>query len=1605
MGVNWDHSYNIYIEADGENLILHDGNSRCDLYLKVCGQDRWRAHGLFREITRESDGTYTVTFVHNTKWRLFPLDSSPTAGKLRYIDDRHGDLNRTILYYDTQGRLITIEDAVGRTDKLPGREVHIEYNPAGYVSRVIDFASEYADPNLVPPDARGRVIQYGYDGDGNLTSVTYPADIVPGHPELVRFPQGTTTTYTYSSGSGDPALNHNLLTITDGRGNDPGDPVHGQAYLVNTYGVTGEDFDRVKEQRLGNATGTVGGTFHYTYQTTALDAGLIMKATILDRAGNQEELFYRSGNLLVKRTEYTNRDVRPGEGDYTTLYDYNADSLLTWVLHPNGNSVTHKYDSQNPSYRSRGNRIIKRQLPGPLGGDQEEICERWAYGGRFNFVTSYADPHGGVTSWDYDGEDLPGALPASCADRSPPPSPPSPDRGGGTGDLGAHHCIFRFYKSMPLEEGPRRDPPGQCRGDHEWDAFGRLLAETNDVGRRDEYTYVGDTAYVATATIDSPGFALTTSHSYDTGGTPLSTTDPKGYTRQLLVNALGQVVRTIAPAPFLFTKDFRYDANGNSSRVDVLNVDENGAAGEPAYLITTHEYDLLDRRTRTSQNVDSSHDAVTEYQYDANENRTLLRYPEAVSGRQPNNTVAQLYDERDLLFRQTSAPGDPRQSTTQLDYDDNRNLTTRSAGIEGVPHTYPYHYDGYNRLWAPSGLPASLDPMGNATVQHYDETGNIIETSIEGELIDGESGPNVLLARTLWTYDSWDFADQTHRWFSPDPAGDGWSTTNHIFNDIGQSLCIEDDNGHGTTIYYDSANRPRNWQDSAVNQHRIMMPDSSSGYDANSNPVALRDRDKLVPGYGNPVEVLDSQQAFDQLNRLIETTDPAGAVRRLAYDSRNQRVLESLIGSDGVTVVQQTRYVYDGLGRLVQTIIDLDGDGANVGDADDIIVSQVWDDDSRLIAQIDDNGNATRYAYDALNRKIITRFADGTFEQVGTGTVVWPDGELRPTDLSGFTSGYDVHGNALVTKDGNDSVVTNQYDLLNRLTTRTIAPGVGVSSDTTWEQYKYDGLSRVVYAADNDSVVTRQYDSLGNIIEERLSFDGGTSWQTVTTEHDGVGNVLRLVYPSGRDVRFSYDELNRIAAVSDDDFATNIASYQYLGPYRVKQRDYKNNTRMTYSYDIDQYVRKVAGTTHSFIGGAAFDRWTYTWSDGCAGCGGSRNKTSRSNLLYPSGPLTYNYYYDRANRMVRTIVDDNTPPAPPVAPHLRDTVYELDGVHNRQAVSETGTLPSIPGDYVGSYWMNPTLPEPADYQMNQHTLAADGGPKPQWQEYDKNGNLIRRQDPAGSPQYAQLTYDYRNQMVQYADPVAGQTHEYKYDCFRRRIAKIVNVGPSQVETRYINGGQAQWQVLEEQDAVCATVANYVYGNYIDEPLTMRRDVLAPFGTPEDYYYHQDDLFNVMALTNSAGSVVERYDYRDYGLPLFFNIAWVEQPAGSGLQNDFLFTGRQHDQEQNSYWYRTRVLEPINGLFLSRDSIGGWTDEGAKGNARVYVGSNPHSALDPIGTLTCGAYDNCTSAEVCRGLPPGSAPRGCRDPNKTCQPAKDANGNTMCKLGVCCCGIY
>ncbi len=1267
LGNGWDFSYNLRVIASGANMMVEDGNTRADVY-SLQPDGTWTRSEFFRILSKLGDLSFRLTFPDTSQWNFKALDASPAAGKIASIVDRNG--NSLTFLYDGTGKLTTVTDTLGRN-------ITIGYDPSGRIATVTDFA--------------GRQVRYVYyqSGDaggaaGDLKSARSP--LVTGTPTGNDYPLGKTTVYTYTKGFVDDRLNHNLLTITDPRG---------VMWVTNLYASTTDptdpNFDHVTRQIWGDPGDNVD--IVYVAQTPAEANGYaIDKAIVNDRVGNVREFSFDFKNRLVRKREYTGRanpdtpttdstnrptgKLRPDDPDwFDTIYEHNRDSLLTRVVDPNGNSRRWVYEADlNPcaAVRSRGNLREVHRDPGAIGSDQSEIVEIFEYdlnaGGCCgpNMVTRHVDGRGNQTLYTYD----------------------------------AHGNLLHTQHRIPT-----------IVEDFEYNIYGQQTAHTlpdNGSGhrRRDELSYYSSgsqNGYLLQRLVDAGGFNLATVYEYNSVGKLVRMTDPRGHDTQYVVNSLDQVVQKFSRevttgSGIRYRTDTYYDPANKVSRVDVWNFDETGALQSNNFFTTIFSYDALDRVTSRNSEVDDSSSVITDYVYDANRNRTLTRYGQATSGADPFNVRRVLYDERDLPYRETRGEGSATPSTTQGDYDGNRNLKAVRRGLEAGASVTTFAYDGFDRRVL------RTDPMGNVTTYHYDANGNKVGDLVMGELLDVNGGSgNVRLAQSSYQYDAMDRLTRTDDAFfdteTQSPIGDGQSSVQTVYTPNSQRASVTDDNSHTTTYAYDGADRLRVETDARGNT-------ATYSYDANSNRTGLLEVD--LPDAGGPTQSFQTTYTYDNLDRPTQQTDNAGDTLTHEYDSRGNSAV--VIDGRGNT----TRYIYDGLDRLVSTQQALTNTGDGSGSVTHTIqLQQSWDASSRLASRTDDNGNTTSYSYDSLNRRTARTYADGT----------------------SVTFSYNPFDKLTAKADANGNAFSYTYDAKERMSTRSIVPGPGVSPDTTLEQYQYDGTDHLVRTQDDDSLLVLERNSLGYVTQETEQVLPGGVQKTTVITFDGNGNRTRLVYPGGRNIVYTYDSLDRRYVVRDDPPGpgSTIGTYSYIGRQRVQRLDYGNGLRLDDSYDTD---RRIAETRHSRISDAAvLDDRTYSWDP-------SHNKITQNSSTPFSFAVESKYFsFDSVNQLIHS----QSSSGPTID-------YTLDGVGNR-------TFTTGP-DY-GSYYMDSTTPEPADRQMNQYSYTPWGS-----RLYDANGNLI---------QAYPYTFGFNalDELVSFTDSNTGQTTTYRYDSAGRRIEKNV----------------------------------------------------------------------------------------------------------------------------------------------------------------------------------------------------------------------------------------
>ncbi len=182
--------------------------------------------------------------------------------------------------------------------------------------------------------------------------------------------------------------------------------------------------------------------------------------------------------------------------------------------------------------------------------------------------------------------------------------------------------------------------------------------------------------------------------------------------------------------------------------------------------------------------------------------------------------------------------------------------------------------------------------------------------------------------------------------------------------------------------------------------------------------------------------------------------------------------------------------------------------------------------------------------------------------------------------------------------------------------------------------------------------------------------------------------------------------------------------------------------------------------------------------------------------------------------------------------------------------------------------------------------------------YDANGNMTSKTDTTGTTTYQ---YDSENRLVQLTTP-NSQLVTYKYDPFGRRIEKSVTDTATNTVTikKYVYDRE---DILFELDASGNIVTEYLHGPGIDEPIAMIRN-------NQTYYYHADGLGSIIAITDSSGNVVQRYEYNSFGE--------ITYQLDSSFVQPYTYTGREYDEESGIYYYRARYYDAKIGRFIREE---------------------------------------------------------------------------------------
>lgn len=851
-----------------------------------------------------------------------------------------------------------------------------------------------------------------------------------------------------------------------------------------------------------------------------------------------------------------------------------------------------------------------------------------------------------------------------------------------------------------------------------------------------------------------------------------------------------------------------------------------------------------------------------------------------------NQTVTYTYTTD---FNQVSSFKDAKGFTTNLVYDVKGNLVQLTEPGNLV-YTAVYNANG--------DLISSTDPKGNVFNYNYDAFGNPVN-------VTGPNGYQATLgydargnlisftdARNNTSSMDYDILDRMKK--VTDPIN---NSVQFSYDAEGNITLVKNQNNENSLLKYDASNRMVQFTDAVGSKFY-------AAYDAMDNVTGITN------ALGNGINF-----SYDKRNRLSGYKDPLGNTVSMNYDAKGNIINAILPGG------QQYMFSYDALDRL-KLVSDINGEIARISyDKNNNISSYTngtgaitqfeydsldrikkmtdplgntillnFDKNSNIASVTDRNGQSTSYSYDSLNR--IKTMTDNN------GSVT--------------TVGYDAENNIISLKDANNNITTYTYDNLNRVK-RTIYP------DSRYMEYTYDNKGNITMKRQTDgSNIIYVYDTLNRIIAKQLP-DGNY----FTYTYDVIGRVKTATNNAGT-ITFGYDALNRLGSESFDGRTVNY-SYNIAG--RTQTTTYPDNTVIVKSFDTRNRligISKNGSTVVTYQYNNADQLISKTFANGIASTlqydnanrlinintnngliqntsftyDNNRNKTSVNRLNAPD--KSEQFSYDNGNRLTnykRGVIGGAI---------TTTNIYTYDPLGNRTTANLNGTNTI--------YTSN---------NLNQLINSNNGAQNINY-TYDNNGNLTY------DGKYYK-TYDAEGRLQKDSASVLNVL-TYKYDAFGRRVQKTLNG----IINNYTFSGLKQ---IEERNGSGAIKNKTVFENFLI-PVVNEKS-----GIP--YYYHQNEMMSVEAITDTAGNLKEKYEYDVYGKQTIFDGS-NSILTGSNTGNRFGFSGQLYDSGTAINKFLFREYNPETGLFAQRDLIGYGDGMGMY----QYVHNNPSNGIDIFGLDGC-----------------------------------------------------
>lgn len=761
-----------------------------------------------------------------------------------------------------------------------------------------------------------------------------------------------------------------------------------------------------------------------------------------------------------------------------------------------------------------------------------------------------------------------------------------------------------------------------------------------------------------------------------------------------------------------------------------------------------------------------------------------------------NETVSYVYNRQKLVV--SIIYND--QTTEEYKYDDKENIIWKKDR-NGQVTTYQYNAQSqrtekrYANGWirgcaydADGNLLEERDNAGKEIRYTYDKNGNVVE---ERTRIDN--------AR--------------------------WAVKAYAYDARGRMISCTDERGHSTQYIYRG-----NQSDPA----RVITPGGDSfdyEYDQAGRNMAI------VSPLGR------KEYAYNNIDYRTMEIDALGNTTKYEYDKLCNLVKEIRPNqyNEKTNAGKAWRYVYDAMDEVEKRISPLGHTIATPRDAEENIVKEInpntydeltrdgkgieniWDPDNRKIKIIYPDGGIERIKYDA-NGNIIKRIQPEEYDE-------------ESDDGAGYTYTYD-EVNRLVQICAPDQTVEKRYvyDLAGNIIKEIDAKGCAEECDDAQRigtLYSYNQIGwltekrvplRKEAGQTKYQVTQYQYDESGNVTEERRIIDE-------QDETSASGRVLRI--------KFSYDEMNRLIEVRDNEGAVVHYQYNCLNQKIYEKRKINEQTHQVVRCQYDAAGRLIEMTERADReGSGAFTAVTKYTLD----------KTGNViKIKTPSG-CTIEREYDEADRLISETHKDKE-----------------NGIENRTEISYDKA-----GNIVKIKDANGAEETYAYDLLNRETKRTGKNGGTEKSDYDKNGRLIRKitakenEEKGEAANGNRYTYDVKGRIVTIIGPDGKIIETNVYD-EAGRIKQKLDAAKSGVNYDYDLAGRIERIRSEggtkqeyEYDAR-GNITGIVDGNknrteYKLDKWGRITEIRKADGTKE--YYGYDSAGNITSSTDGEGNRIE-----------------------------------------------------------------------------------------------------------------------------------------------------